>query len=70
MTTILRVLFSAEPMPSCEDRLDADDSGEINVSDAQYVGNALFRDGPTFPPPYPQPGTDPTPDSLACKPSE
>ena len=66
MSFILKVLFHGGDAPACEDRLDADDNGAIEVTDALAIGNALFRDGPAFPPPYPDEGTDPTPDSLPC----
>lgn len=66
MTTILKVLFQSEPFPKCQDQLDSNDDGAINLTDALYIGGALFLHGPPPPPPYPQQGTDPTPDSLLC----
>ncbi len=66
MTGILGFLFHSRPAPACRDRLDADDDGEIDISDALYVGAALFRHGPPFPEPFPDPGLDPTPDEIPC----
>jgi hypothetical protein len=66
MSHVLQVLFGTEPMPSCRDRLDANDDGVINLSDGPFIGNALFGRGPTLPPPYPGLGRDPTADGLPC----
>ena len=66
MHFVLAVLFQAEPFPPCQDRLDADDSGIVDVSDAPFIGTALFRNGPVFPSPFPNPGKDPTPDGIPC----
>ena len=66
MNRVLQVLFRSHPGPSCEDRLDADDDGKINVGDALFIGNTLFLPGPSFPPPYPEEGTDPTADEVPC----
>lgn len=66
MNRVLQVLFRAHPGPSCEDRLDANDDGEIDVGDALCIGNTLFLPGPSFLPPYPEEGTDPTPDDVPC----
>jgi hypothetical protein len=66
MLAILGVLFRGEPPPACRDRLDANDSGGIELTDVVYLGNAVFQDGPRIPPPFPQPGIDPTTDGLPC----
>ena len=68
MSLILRVLFRSAPGPDCRDRLDADDTGEVNVTDATFIGNAIFHDGPAMPAPFPERGVDPTPDGLICPP--
>jgi hypothetical protein len=66
MQQILGVLFAARPAPSCRDRLDANDDGRADVSDALFIGNFLFNRGPRIPEPFPDPGQDPTADSLEC----
>jgi hypothetical protein len=66
MNLILRVLFQSAAFPRCQDRLDANDDGMVNLTDVLFIGRALFQKGPVFPPPFPQPGTDPTADSLPC----
>jgi hypothetical protein len=66
MNAILKVLFHAEPAPVCEDRLDANDDGIVDLSDSLYIGNALFLRGRGIPEPYPSEGADPTGDELPC----
>jgi hypothetical protein len=66
MIRLLAILLSGDArFPECEDALDADDSGGVNATDAVYIGASTFRMGPAPPPPFPAPGTDPTPDVLA-----
>ncbi|MGQ9590490.1 MAG: dockerin type I domain-containing protein [Planctomycetota bacterium] len=69
MTRILQVLYRGAAAPACEDRMDANDDARVDASDPVYVGNALFSRGPTFPPPFPGAGVDPTPDALRCPPN-
>lgn len=62
---ILNQLFvPGTPLPDCHAAHDANDSGTIDVSDAIFVASYLFSSGATLPPPFPDPGFDPTPDSL------
>jgi hypothetical protein len=68
MTAILAILFQGRPKPACQDRLDANDDGAVNVSDPLYLGQSLFQHGPPPPPPFPRGGFDPTEDSLPCLP--
>jgi hypothetical protein len=64
---ILNHLFQGIPAPGCDDRLDVDDSGVLDLTDAVYLLRYLFQGGDVIPAPYPEPGTDPTPDALpAC----
>ncbi len=64
---ILLHLFAGLP-GTCEDALDADDSGSLNTTDAVHVLNALFRAGPAPAAPFPEQSTDPTEgDSLGCQ---
>ncbi len=63
----LRFLFASLANLPCEDALDADDSGRVEVSDAIHVLNYLFRAGSPPPePPIDNCGDDPTPDALRC----
>ena len=62
----LSYLFLGGPDPDCLDAADADDSGEILITDAIYALQALFAAGSTIPDPYPYVGTDATPDTLGC----
>jgi hypothetical protein len=50
----------------CLDAHDADDSGEIDITDV--IRNLFFQllGGMALPAPYPDPGTDPTADGLGC----
>lgn len=46
------------------DAADSNDDGLVDVSDAVYLLNYLFAGGAPPPAPFPQLGTDPTPDGL------
>jgi hypothetical protein len=51
----------------CADALDADDSGALNITDAIFVLEFVFRGGASPPPPFPARGVDPTGgDALGC----
>ena len=63
---ILGYLFLGEDPVECLDAGDANDSGTINVADAAYSLNFLFRGGMIPPPPFPNPGLDPSDDQLSC----
>jgi uncharacterized lipoprotein YddW (UPF0748 family) len=62
---ILAYLFAGRRAPPCLDAADADDNGAVNVADAVLILEHIFRGGRPPPPPYPAPGSDPTPDALA-----
>lgn len=63
---ILAYLFSTGTGQTCLDALDPNDSGAIDVADAVYLLAFLFSAGDAPPLPYPEAGTDPTPDGLPC----
>lgn len=65
---ILRYKFiPGSPVPSCMDAADADDNGEVGMEDAVYILRYKFIPGsPQPPPPFPECGSDPTPDELDC----
>ncbi|MEC9476232.1 MAG: hypothetical protein VX764_04260 [Planctomycetota bacterium] len=54
------------PIPTCPKALDVNDDGRIDIGDGILLLNFLYLDGPEPPPPYPEAGIDPTPDSLEC----
>jgi hypothetical protein len=62
----LNYLFLGGPAPSCLDAADADDSGDLNITDPIHTLTFLFLGGSTMPPPYSEPGDDPSPDDLDC----
>lgn len=64
--TTLNYLFLGGPVPPCEDGADADDSGGLDLTDAIATLMFLFLGGDPLPPPFPDPGADPSPDSLTC----
>jgi len=64
---ILSFLFLGGPAPPCEDAADTDDRGNIQIGDAIYILNFLFIGGARPPAPFPEPGTDPTDDTLSCR---
>ncbi|MEM7260569.1 MAG: hypothetical protein AAF488_01170 [Planctomycetota bacterium] len=56
-------------VPECDDACDANDDGLINLGDAVWILNYLFKSGDTSPSPgTSQPGPDPTDDTLECTP--
>lgn len=69
---VLRYLFAGAGPPGgalpCDDALDADDSGDLSITDAIYGLAFLFQGGPAPPAPFPEPGPDPTTedDPLGC----
>jgi hypothetical protein len=60
-------LDGAYDEPGCQKSCDADDSGEINLTDAIYMLNYLFQGGSAPKQPFPEVGEDPTFDLLDCK---
>ncbi|MBI4585350.1 MAG: hypothetical protein HY717_15150 [Planctomycetes bacterium] len=65
---ILSYLFLGSAPPGCLDAADVDDDGDIAITDAIYLLTHLFLGSAPPPPPYPDPGDDPTADSLPCGP--
>jgi len=63
---VLNHLFQATVEGACQDSGDADDNGALEVTDAIYALDYLFLGGAPPPGPFPNPGTDPTPDELRC----
>ena len=63
---IINTIVGIFPPSNCEDALDANDDGQLDIADAIYVLNYLFIAGPAMPPPFPEPGLDPTADGLGC----
>lgn len=63
---VLAYSFLGGPAPPCQKSADANDTSEIDISDAIWLLNYLFLGGPRPPDPYPDCGTDPTPDDLDC----
>jgi hypothetical protein len=54
----------------CPDACDGNDDGELDISDPIHGLTFLFLGGLNPPPPYPEPGPDPTGDDLGCGPAE
>ena len=63
--TVLAYLFSGGSV-ICRAALDGNDDGALDIADAIYVLAYLFAGGAPPPPPFPEPGLDPTPDALEC----
>jgi hypothetical protein len=59
-------LFAGRSDLRCLEALDADDNGEVNVSDPVFLLGYLFRDLAAPPGPL-ECGADPTPDALGCE---
>ena len=65
--SILRFLFSGDAEIDCLDAADADDSGEVDITDPIWVLDHLFLGGNAPPAPGPSEcGLDPTVDILGC----
>ncbi len=65
-----RLTQSGSQRSPCEDAADADDSGNVNLSDAIRVFRHLFEApsaATAIPPPYPEPGLDATLDPTPCE---
>jgi hypothetical protein len=62
---LLLHLFAGRSL-SCEKAADANDDGNVNLTDALFLLDFLFRAGPSVAAPRGACGTDPTPDSLGC----
>ena len=52
---------------ACEDASDANDDGELDLTDALDLLEYLFLGGLAPAAPHPEPGEDPTADSLGCE---
>ena len=64
---ILRFLFRGEDAPTCFDAADADDNGELQLTDAIFLINRVYRGGSPPPAPFPWCGEDKSDDSLSCE---
>src|SRR5262245_10476548 len=64
---ILSYLYLGGVEAFCADALDADDTGDLTLSDPINVLSLLFlTEHSTLPPPYPVAGTDPSGDASFC----
>ena len=61
---LLSYLFASGPAPVCADAADANDDGTVDVADAITILAYLFAGAADLPPPFPDPGLDPTEDDL------
>ena len=61
---LLRALFVEASDIACLDAADVDDDGALNLTDAAFLFRHLFSGGPRPLAPFPEPGTDPSPDTL------
>jgi len=64
--TILRHQFHGDAEIHCDDAADTNDDGTLDISDATFAFNYLFRGGPPPSEPFPEEGYDPTDDTLGC----
>ncbi len=63
---ILEYLFLGVNAPACLDSADVDDDGAVSISDPiALLGHLFLGDAPP-PPPFSEPGGDPTDDDLPC----
>ena len=59
-------LFLGDRELRCPDAADATDDGKLDLTDAVATLRFLFLGEGSIPPPWPDPGLDPTPDGLEC----
>ncbi|MBN1885241.1 MAG: hypothetical protein JW876_06960, partial [Candidatus Krumholzibacteriota bacterium] len=65
---IIQILFgSFVEKVDCDDALDANDDGSLNIDDAMIVLAWMFQRGEALPPPFLTCGVDETPDGLDCR---
>ncbi len=67
---LLQHLFSGpavDGISRCADAADANDDGLLSIADAVSILGLLFRGDRSLAAPFPEPGTDPTVDELACE---
>jgi hypothetical protein len=64
--TSLDYLFLDGRTPACLDAADFNDDGLLDLADPVSTLQFLFLGGASPPPPYPEPGMDPTQDSMGC----
>ncbi len=63
---LLQSLFvTGEALP-CEKAADADDDGNLNITDGLRILGRLFLGDAPLPVPHPDCGVDPSTDSLDC----
>lgn len=63
---VLSSLFQGEGPLECADAGDVNDDGSVDLADAIYSLTFQFGSGSPPPPPFPEPGLDPTEDDLVC----
>jgi hypothetical protein len=66
--TVLHAKFYGDVRIRCEAAADANDDGKVDISDAAYVFTYLFMGGSPPRAPFPEPGLDPEPGGLLCRP--
>ena len=64
--SIFGFLFLGAEAPDCLDAADANDSGDLDITDGVYLLLFLYRGGYQIPAPYPNCGFDGTDDGLDC----
>ena len=63
----LGYLFTGTGEVTCQDAADANDDGEVDISDAIFTLGFLFLGNPaTIQTPYPDSGSDTSPDQMGC----
>lgn len=63
---LFNYLFLGGSPPACLDSADANDDGSVELTDGVQVLNYLFLGGSAPAEPFPQPGVDPSADTLDC----
>lgn len=66
LSLLTLIVLDPDAWGDCVDRLDVDDDGQVTILDVSFLALQLAMVVPQIPAPFPQPGTDPSDDSLDC----
>jgi hypothetical protein len=65
INSLICYYFNGVSLP-CYDAGDVNDEGDVDLGDIVYLIDYMLKNGPPPPPPFPNPGSDPTLDTLGC----
>ncbi|MCA8960722.1 MAG: VCBS repeat-containing protein [Planctomycetes bacterium] len=66
ISILTRLFTPGSSDTTCRDAADVNDDGGVDISDPITLLSTIFVSAPPPPPPFPDCGSDPTPDTLGC----